>query len=79
VWGGGGGDEARGVAQDGARPGNGEPSIADGRARCGRERAVGKGGSNKTECGRGGDSRMGAVTATIREKSEQRFFFEQRE
>jgi hypothetical protein len=35
----------------------------------------GKGGSSEAEYGRIGDSRMSAVTATIREKSERRFFF----
>ena len=68
-----GGDEARGAPQDGARPGNGEPSVVGGRTHRGRERAAGKGGSSEAEYGRGGE-RMGMVTAMIREKSEQSFF-----
>jgi hypothetical protein len=42
VCGCGGGDGARGAAQDGAHRGNREPHVTDGRADHGQERALGK-------------------------------------
>ena len=55
--------------------GMGSRASRAGAERRGRERAVGKGGSNKAKCGHGDDSRLGAAAARFERKVSKDFYF----